>query len=107
MQCESEKQLIKKTIREALNKNIKFKTFLESNNASGKYIKNVTNRILLKKRSLNSIYADIIHSKDSPSRIINETLRWSSTKEGFRYWNNLHNIAIEEEIKNHLKINSF
>lgn len=101
MQCESEKQRIKKTIREALNKNIKLKNFLESNNASGKYIKNITNRILLGEKSLTSVYTDIIHSKNNPSRVINTTLRWFSTKEGFHYWNNLHNIAMKEEIKNY------
>ena len=99
MQCESEKQRIKKTIREALNENIKLKNFLESNNASGKYIKNITRRILLRERSLNSIYFDIIRSKDNPAIVINATLKWSCTKEGFNYWNNLCNKAIEVEIK--------
>lgn len=103
MECETEKQQIKKTIREALDKNIKLKSFLESNNALGKYIKNITARILLKQRSLDSVYTEIIRSKDSPARAINATFAWSYTKEGHRYWSRLYSIAMEEEIKKTIK----
>lgn len=84
------KKLVKKQIREALDKNPKFKAFLKQNHVEGRYIKNVTNRILegidvnerLKKR-LDTI--SNIHRTD----IINMSFTWSLTPEGHSFWRKL------------------
>ena len=85
------KKFIKKQIREALDKNPKFKVFLKQNHVEGRYIKNITNRILegidvnerLKKR-LDTI--SNIHRTD----IINMSFTWSCTPEGHIFWCDLN-----------------
>lgn len=84
------KKFVKKQIREALDQNPKFKAFLKQNHVEGRYIKNITNRILegidvnerLKKR-LDTI--SNIHRTD----IINMSFTWSLTPEGHTFWHDL------------------
>ena len=84
------KKSIKKQIREALDQNPKFKAFLKQNHVEGRYIKNITNRILegidvnerLKKR-LDTI------SNIHKTNIINMSFTWSCTPEGHTFWYNL------------------
>lgn len=85
-----EKKFIKKQIREALDKNPKFKAFLKQNHVEGRYIKNITNRILegidVNEKLKNKL--DII-SNIHKTDIINMSFTWSGTPEGHAFWYNL------------------
>lgn len=86
-----ERTRIKKIIREAIKCNKNFENFLRENNCYGRYIRNVTDRILSypseqqsrMKRVLNSI------AIEGNTSIINSTLCWNDTAEGWAYWNTI------------------
>ena len=83
------KKFIKKQIREALDQNLKFKAFLKQNHVEGRFIRNITKRIL----EFNDIEygltcrTDIIKGNDD---IINLSFTWSCTPEGHTFWYNLN-----------------
>lgn len=86
-----EKATIKKIIRDAIRTNKSFENFLYENNCYGRYIRNVTNRILSYpseqqnriQRTLNNI------AIGGNASIINSTLCWNDTPEGWEYWNKI------------------
>lgn len=86
-----EKATIKKIIRDAIKANKNFENFLCENNCYGRYIRNVTNRILSYpseqqnriQRTLNNI------AIGGNASIINSTLCWNDTPEGWEYWNKI------------------
>lgn len=86
-----ERATIKKIIRDAIKTNKDFEIFLHENNCYGRYIRNVTDRILSSpfeqqirmKRVLDNI------TNSSNKAIINATLYWEGTAEGWRYWNKI------------------
>lgn len=82
------KKFVKKQIREALDQNPKFKAFLKQNHVEGRYIKNVTKRILECDDIKHGLRCrtDLI-KKDSA--VINWSFTWSSTPEGHTFWYNL------------------
>ena len=86
-----ERATIKKIIRDAIKTNKDFEIFLHENNCYGRYIRNVTDRILSypseqqsrMKRVLNNI------AIGGNTSIINSTLCWDDTAEGWTYWNTI------------------
>lgn len=87
---------IKKSIRNAIDKNPNFKQFLEENHVYGRYIKNTTERVLQSvnpARKLTECTHRIMYS-NSNGEIINNTLNWCNTSEGSDYWFELYHDAI-------------
>lgn len=87
------KKDIKGSIKSAISENPSFKQFLEENNAYGRYVKNVTNQILLSRDISDKLIKcvhRIAHSNYSNREIINGTISWGSTSEGSDYWIKLY-----------------
>lgn len=87
------KKDIKGSIKIAISENPSFKQFLEENNAYGRYIKNVTKKILRSRDITDKLIRcvhRIAHSNYSNREIINGTINWSSTSEGSDYWFGLY-----------------
>lgn len=61
------KKDIKGSIKSAISENPSFKQFLEENNAYGRYVKNITNQIvvIVIERSLITLFLGLIHQKVS------------------------------------------
>lgn len=94
--------IIKKTIRESIDENKKFKEFLEENKALGRYIKDVTANVESHNFCINTVLKQRSHIIRNGSifnnhTIINETLNWSKTSEGAAYWDNLYKKSIKEQ----------
>lgn len=86
------KKDIKGSIKSAISENPSFKQFLEENHAYGRYVKNVTNRILQIRNTSNELTRcihKIAHSGCSNREIINSTISWINTSEGINYWSGL------------------
>lgn len=86
------KKDIKGSIKSAISENPSFKQFLEENHAYGRYVKNVTNRILQIRNTSNELTRcihKIAHSGYSNREIINNTISWINTSEGINYWSGL------------------
>lgn len=83
------KKFVKKQIREALDQNPKFKAFLKQNHVEGRFIRNITKRILE--------YSDIeygltfrIDTIKSDADVINLSFSWLHTPEGHNFWSSLN-----------------
>ena len=95
-----ERATIKKIIRDAIKTNKNFEIFLHENNCYGRYIRNVTDRILSSpfeqqirmKRVLDNI------TNSSNKTIINATLCWNDTAEGWAYWNTIFSSKNKKSI---------
>lgn len=95
-----ERATIKKIIRDAIKTNKDFEFFLHENNCYGRYIRNVTDRILSSpfeqqirmKRVLDNI------TNSSNKTIINATLCWNDTAEGWAYWNTIFSSKNKKSI---------
>lgn len=88
---EQEKATIKKIIRDAIKTNKDFEIFLRENNCYGRYIRNVTDRILSHPfgQQIGMKYALDNITNLSNKAIINATLCWNDTAEGWAYWNTI------------------
>lgn len=95
---EEDKKLIKKKIRDELNKNSKLSTTLKENKVEGKFIKNFTENLIEKQKKsilygydycLEDDVKDIINSKI----VIDRAFTWRHTSQGYKYWNNINNIV--------------
>lgn len=95
---EENKKLIKKKVRDELNKNLELSTILRENKAEGKFIKNITKEFVRKQQesrihgylyNLEKDIKDIINSE----RVIDRAFIWRSTPQGHKYWSNIHNTV--------------
>lgn len=95
---EENKKLIKKKVRDELNKNSKLSTILTENKVKGKFIKNFTECLIKKQKEsilcgydyyLENDIKDTINSE----RVIDRAFTWRSTPQGYKYWNNIHNTV--------------
>lgn len=93
------KREVKKQIREAIKQNTAFKEKLRERGIEGKYIRNVTQRII------NDYYSsaklrNAVHiiKNNKPATIINVTLTWSNTKEGISYWENIYDSFLTNRL---------
>ena len=86
-----ERATIKKIIRDAIKTNKDFEIFLRENNCYGRYIRNVTNRILSYPSEQQSRIQRTLDNITNLSNkaIINSTLCWNDTAEGWAYWNTI------------------
>ena len=86
-----ERATIKKIIRDVIKTNKDFEIFLRENNCYGRYIRNVTDRILSSPSEQQSRMKRVLDNITNLSNkaIINATLYWDGTAEGWRYWNKI------------------
>lgn len=86
-----ERATIKKIIRDAIKTNKDFENFLRENNCYGRYIRNVTDRILSYPSEQQSRMKRALYNitNSSNKAIINATLCWDDTAEGWTYWNTI------------------
>ena len=86
-----ERATIKKIIRDAIKTNKHFEIFLHENNCYGRYIRNVTDRILSYPSEQQSRMKSALYNitNSSNKAIINATLCWDDTAEGWAYWNTI------------------
>lgn len=92
---EERKSKIKKLIREELNKNPVLSNVLRENKAEGKFIKELTDK-LIRLVSNDKLAEDIIHSAINSKNPIDQAINWRHTKQGFRYWNKINDIVIDK-----------
>lgn len=92
---EERKSKIKKLIREELNKNPVLSNVLKENKAEGKFIKELTDRIILGNYS-DKMAKDHIHVALNSKNAIDRALHWMHTKQGFRYWDEINDIVIDK-----------
>lgn len=89
------KSKIKKLIREELNKNPVLSNVLKENKAEGKFVKELTDKLI--RLVLNDKVAeDIIHSAINSKNPVDQAINWRHTKQGFRYWNKINDIVIDK-----------
>lgn len=86
----SRKADIKKKIRELLEENKKLDSFLEKNNAKGRYIKNLSKRILDYEGYGQEEINREINRRMSCCSPIDYSFCWRNTKEGHKYWEKLN-----------------
>ena len=86
-----ERATIKKIIRDAIKTNKDFENFLRENNCYGRYVRNVTDRILSYPSEQKSRMKRVLDNITNLSNkaIINATLCWDDTAEGWTYWNTI------------------
>lgn len=97
---EQEKATIKKIIRDVIKTNKDFEIFLRENNCYGRYIRNVTDRILSSPSEQQSRIQRVLDNITNLSNktIINSTLCWNDTAEGWAYWNTIFSSKNKKSI---------
>lgn len=92
---EERKSKIKKLIREELNKNPVLSNVLRDNKAEGKFIKELTDRIICYSWS-NRMAGDHIRIALNSKNPIDLALTWRNTKQGHEYWRKINDLVINE-----------
>ena len=95
-----ERATIKKIIRDAIKTNKGFENFLRENNCYGRYIRNVTDRILSYPSEQQSRMKRALYNitNSSNKEIINATLCWDDTAEGWTYWHTIYSNKNKKSI---------
>lgn len=91
---EERKSKIKKLIREELNKNPVLSNVLRENKAEGKFIKELTDRVISYgwNDEMARNHIRIALNSENP---IDFALTWGNTKQGHKYWDKINDIVID------------
>lgn len=92
---EERKSKIKKLIREELNKNPVLSNVLRDNKAEGKFIKELTDRIIRYGWN-NRMAGDHIRIALNSENPIDVAITWRQTKQGHEYWRKINDLVINE-----------
>lgn len=92
---EERKSKIKKLIREELNKNPVLSNVLRDNKAEGKFIKELTDKIIRCGWG-NRMAEDHICIALNSKNPIDLALTWRNTKQGHEYWRKINDLVINE-----------
>lgn len=86
------KSKIKKLIREELNKNPVLSNVLRDNKAEGKFIKELTDKIIRQGWDDRTAKEHICIALNS-NNPIDMAMTWRNTKQGHTYWSKINNIV--------------
>lgn len=89
------KSKIKKLIREELNKNLVLSNVLRDNKAEGKFIKELTDKIIRHSWGDRMAKEHICIALNS-NNPIDMAMTWSNTKQGHEYWRKISDLVINE-----------
>lgn len=92
---EERKSKIKKLIREELNKNPVLSNVLRDNKAEGKFIKELTDKIIRHGWGDRTAREKICYNINSECPI-DLALTWRNTKQGHKYWRKINDLVINE-----------
>lgn len=89
------KSKIKKLIREELNKNPVLSNVLRENKAEGKFIKELTDKVIRYgwDDKMAGDHIRIVLNSENP---IDRAMTWRQTKQGHEYWSKINNIVIDK-----------
>lgn len=92
---EERKSKIKKLIREELNKNPVLSNVLRDNKAEGKFIKELTDKIIRHGWGdrITKEHICIALNSNNP---IDMAMTWRNTKQGHEYWRKINDLVINE-----------